>query len=253
MATQTSRKVTSDAHNGAPEHDAAAERPSPIVRGEGLRKVYGEGDAAVEAVRGVDLELLAGQITVLMGASGSGKSSLLHLLSGLDTPTEGTVWLDGRPMADFADAEIARWRALHMGFVLQQNNLMPMLTIEENVAAPLIMAGWRRGKALDRAGELLSAVGIYERRGHWPSGVSGGEAQRAAVARSCVGEPKVIFADEPTGSLDSSSGEAVLGIFRDIAKRTGAAALLVTHDQRVAAIGDRILKVRDGGLEECRD
>jgi ABC-type lipoprotein export system ATPase subunit len=226
--------------------------PSPAVRAEQLVKVYGTGDAAVHAVRGVNIELPRGEITVLMGPSGSGKSTLLYLLAALDAPTSGSIWLEGRSTEDIGDAALARWRAKHVGFVLQRNNLVPTLTIEENVAAPLMLAGWRRQPALERAREALSEVGLIDRRDHWPSGVSGGEAQRAAVARACAGEPRVIFADEPTGALDSASGQIVLEIFRRMTKSSGAAALLVTHDQRACDAGDRVLHFVDGQVGDGR-
>lgn len=216
------------------------------IAGRELRKTYGDGDNAVEAVRGVDIALTAGEITVLVGPSGSGKSTLLHLLSGLDTPTSGTVTFDGRSLADMGEKELAAWRAEHVGFVLQRNNLIPTLNLEENVAAPLILAGRSRGEAVERAREMLTTVGLGGRTAHWPSMVSGGEAARAAVARACAGKPRVIFADEPTGALDSENSRAVLELFTDQVRKARAAALVVTHDPMVAAAGDRVLRLVDG-------
>jgi ABC-type lipoprotein export system ATPase subunit len=219
-----------------------------VIAGRDLRKTYGEGESAVEAVRGVDIELHPGEITVLVGPSGSGKSSLLHLLSGLDTPTSGAVSFDGRTLSEMSEKELARWRAQQVGFVLQRNNLIPTLTIEENVAAPLILAGHSRAEAIERAREMLTVVGLGGRTGHWPAQVSGGEAARAAVARACAGKPSVIFADEPTGALDSENSRAVLELFTRLVRKAGVAALVVTHDPMVADAGDRVLRLVDGRI-----
>lgn len=171
----------------------AKTRGTAILRAVDVSKTYGEGDAAVHSLRSCSIELEPGTITVVVGPSGSGKSTLLHILSGLDTPTTGTVWLNGMSLSEMAEKERAHWRARDIGFVLQRDNLIPSLSIEENVAAPLILGGERRSDALDKARETLELVGLSHRAGAWPATVSGGEAQRAAVARACAGSPKLIF------------------------------------------------------------
>lgn len=236
------------AASGSSPASGNGRRGAAVIAGTDLHKTYGEGDSAVEAVRGVDIELVAGEITVLMGPSGSGKSSLLHLLSGLDTPTSGVVTFDGTSLADMSERELAKWRAEHVGFVLQRNNLIPTLTLEENVAAPLLLAGTGRSEALGRAREMLATVGLGGRTTYWPAQVSGGEAARAAVARACAGKPRVIFADEPTGALDSENSRAVLDLFTAQVREAGAAALVVTHDPMVAEAGDRVLRLVDGRI-----
>ncbi len=223
---------------------------SPVMAGKELTRSFRSGDSNITVVSDVSIELYAGQVTVLMGPSGSGKSTLLHLLAGLDTPTTGVVEFEGRPLGDFGDARLADWRARHVGFVLQRNNLVPTLTVEENVAAPLLISGTRRGRALARARTLLAAVNLQERAGAWPMSLSGGEAARAAVARACVAQPRVIFADEPTGALDRQSGQAVLALFNERVRQAGAAALVVTHDPEVAAAADRVHHIRDGVLRD---
>jgi ABC-type lipoprotein export system ATPase subunit len=221
-----------------------------LVVGRGLTKRYGTGEAATSALGGVDIDLRAGELTAVVGPSGSGKSTLMHLLSGLDTPTAGLVEFDGRNLADLSDRQLAACRARDMGFVLQHHNLIPSLTIVENVAAPLLLSGRRRGDAMTRAREMLEAVGVSHRADARPSEVSGGEAQRAAVARACAGRPRLIFADEPTGALDSASGAVVLDLFLQMVKRDGfATGLLITHDPAIAGGVDRVVHIRDGVIE----
>ncbi len=220
-----------------------------ILVGRVLRKTYGSGAAAVDAVRGVDVALRSGEVTAITGPSGSGKSTLMHLLAGLDTPTSGTVEFDGWSLADRSERELAAWRATRAGFVLQRNNLIPTLTLEENVAAPLILSGQRRAIALERARAMLTSVGLSGRTRWFPAEVSGGEAARAAIARACVGKPSVIFADEPTGALDSENGRAVLELLLRHVREGGAAALLVTHDPVVADAADRVVRIVDGRID----
>jgi ABC-type lipoprotein export system ATPase subunit len=221
-----------------------------LVVGRGLTKRYGAGEAATAALGGIDIELRAGELTAVVGPSGSGKSTLMHLLSGLDTPTAGEVELAGRNLAALSDGQLAACRARDMGFVLQHHNLIPSLTIAENVAAPLLLSGHKRADALARAQEMLDAVGVGHRADARPSEVSGGEAQRAAVARACAGRPRVIFADEPTGALDSAAGAVVLDLFVQLVKRnTDATGLLITHDPAIAGAVDRVVHLRDGLVE----
>lgn len=235
---------------GVTDNGAEAQRPDPVLVASGLWRRYGDGAAAVEALRGVDISLYPGRITALMGPSGSGKSTLLHLLAGLDTPTEGEIRLGGDLLSALSEQDRASWRAQHAGFVLQANNLIPSLTVEENVAAPMLIAGQSRKSSLQRAREMLAEVGLDHRAGAWPAEVSGGEAQRAAVARACAGSPKVVFADEPTGALDSAASTVVMELVARMSRAVGAATLLVTHDPEAAATGDEVLHLRDGKLAE---
>jgi ABC-type lipoprotein export system ATPase subunit len=230
---------------------AAEERgdaPPPVLRAVGISKIHGKGSAAVEALHPCSIELRPGTVTVVVGRSGSGKSTLLHVLSGLDTPTTGRVWMNGAPLSELSETQRARWRARYIGFVLQRDNLIPSLTLEENVAAPLILAGTARAEAVRRAREMLSVVGLSHRAGAWPANVSGGEAQRAAVARACGGSPRLLFSDEPTGSLDVAASNEVLNLFVELSHRTNAAALLVTHDPAASELADAVVRIEDGWL-----
>jgi ABC-type lipoprotein export system ATPase subunit len=220
------------------------------VSARGVSKTYGSGVQRIEVLRDLDLDIPRGQMLAVIGPSGSGKSTLLHVLSGLDSLSAGEVVLNGRNLAELSERERAEWRARHIGFVLQQNNLIPSLTIEENVAAPLILAGEKRTPSLQRAREKLDEVGIADRARVWPAEASVGELQRAAVARACVGQPVLVFADEPTGALDADNRGIVLDLFRTITKGVGAAAVVVTHDPVVAAAGDRVVRISEGKIEE---
>ncbi len=222
--------------------------PEVVVQARDIHKRFGQGPAAVWALRGCELLLRRGRIVALMGPSGSGKSTLLHIVSGVDAPTQGRVEIEGRDVARMTDREKARYRARRIGFVLQRDNLIPALNLEENVAAPLLIGGWSAGKARARAREMLERVGLSERAQAWPGQVSGGEAQRAAVARACAGRPILIVADEPTGALDKAAGAVVLRLLRELATEAGAATLLVTHDAEVAAIADEVLHLVDGRI-----
>lgn len=217
-----------------------------ILRGEDLSKVYGAGEARTQALSNCDLTLNSGTVVTVVGPSGSGKSTLLNVLSGLDRPTTGRVVFDGVTLSDLSDREAAYLRASKIGFVLQRSNLIPSLSVCENVAAPLLFCGIRRSVALRRADQLLARVGISHRRDALPGEVSGGEAQRAAVARACAGEPKLIFADEPTGALDQESGRVVMSLLEEMTREVGACAVIVTHDQSIAARGDATLRLLDG-------
>ena len=221
-----------------------------VLDAQRLIKTFGDGPGQVRALRGCDISLRAGEITVVVGASGSGKSTLLHVLSGLDSPTSGSIRVDGRSFDEVGAKERARWRAKEIGFVLQRDNLIPSLRIWENVAAPMLLDAEPRRSAQERAEAILDAVGLTHRMHAWPAEVSGGEAQRAAVARACAGDRRLVFADEPTGSLDSDAGAKVLRIFQALVRRSGAAALMVTHDPSAAALADRMLVMTDGELRE---
>jgi putative ABC transport system ATP-binding protein len=217
-----------------------------VVSAEGLVRRYGEGATAVEALRGVSLDIEAGCMTAIMGPSGSGKSTLMHLLAGLDTPTEGSVVLDGTEISRLAEKKLTLLRRETIGFVFQFFNLLPMLTAEENITLPLAIAGEKPEPAWLE--ELLETVGISDRRKHRPAELSGGQQQRVAVARALVTKPKVIFADEPTGNLDSQSSKDVLALLRRAVDEWGQTIVMVTHDAGAAAKADRILFLADGRI-----
>jgi putative ABC transport system ATP-binding protein len=216
----------------------------PIVSTTDLSRVYGEGDAAVHALRGVTLEFPAGQFTAIMGPSGSGKSTLMHLLAGLDKPSGGSVNIDGAEIAGFGDKELTRLRRDRLGFVFQAFNLVPVLTAEENILLPLTLAG--RKPDAEKVGRLIDTVGLRDRLTHRPAELSGGQQQRVAVARALVHEPAVVFADEPTGNLDSHASAEVLGLLRRAVDELGQTVVMVTHDAEAASVADRIVVLRDG-------
>jgi len=219
---------------------------SAAVAARALTRRYGDGESAVEALRGVSLEVPAGQFTAVMGPSGSGKSTLMHLLAGLDRPTSGSVHLGGEEISSMADRRLTKLRRKHIGFVFQSFNLLPTLTAEENVTLPLAIA--RVKPAAADVEELLARVGLTERRDHKPAELSGGQQQRVAIARALVARPTVLFADEPTGNLDSAAGAAVLELLRDAVALDGQTTVMVTHDPRAAAVADRVLFLADGRI-----
>jgi putative ABC transport system ATP-binding protein len=224
---------------------AVAERaPQAVVAARELTRRYGDGDTSVDALRGVSIEIARAKLTAVMGPSGSGKSTLMHLLAGLDRPTAGEVWIDGTNITRLGDTDLTRLRRRHIGFVFQFFNLLPMLTAEENVLLPLSIAG--RKPDPDHYAELLDRVGLRERRRHRPSELSGGQQQRVAIARALVTQPTVVFADEPTGNLDSKTSGEVLELLHDAVDAYGQTTVMVTHDANAAAIADRILFLADG-------
>ncbi len=208
--------------------------------------MYGRGETGVDAVRGVSVELTAGECVAVVGPSGCGKSTLLHLCGGMDRPTAGTVVVDGVALAGLGDDGLTRLRRERVGFVFQFFNLLPTLTLAENIALPLLLAGVSAGEAADRARACADRVGLAHRLHHYPSQVSGGELQRSAVARAVVHRPALLIADEPTGNLDTDNGRLVLDLLRTLNDDIGVAVLLATHDQAIAARADRILRMRDG-------
>ena len=218
---------------------------SIVVSGRGLTRRYGQGAAGVDALRGVDIDIRAGTFTAIMGPSGSGKSTLMHLLAGLDRPTAGTVEIGGVAVHTLNDAGLTKLRRERVGFVFQAFNLVPVLTAEENVALPLTLAGTAAG-AKERVEALLDAVALTDRRTHRPSELSGGQQQRVAIARALVGRPAVVFADEPTGNLDSEASQEVLALLRRAVDEQGQAIVMVTHDSAAAAVADRIVRLEDG-------
>ena len=216
----------------------------PAARAEALRKVYGSGDAAVEALRGVDLALDAGRWTAIMGPSGSGKSTLMHIMAGLDTPTDGRVFIGETDLTSLGDKELTQLRRDRVGFVFQAFNLIPTLTASENITLPLDIAG----KDVDTAwfDEVIDTVGLRDRLTHRPMELSGGQQQRVAGARALVARPDIIFADEPTGNLDSRSGAELLGFFRSAVDDHGQTIVMVTHDAHAASYADKIVFLADG-------
>jgi putative ABC transport system ATP-binding protein len=225
---------------GAVEQAAAGS----VVEAHELTRRYGEGDTAVDALRGVSLEVSRGKLTAVMGPSGSGKSTLMHILAALDKPTSGYVVLAGNRLGELNDTEITKLRRKHIGFVFQFFNLLPMLTAEENVLLPLTIAGEKPDK--EWFDGLMKTVGLADRRTHRPAELSGGQQQRVAMARALVSKPTVVFADEPTGNLDSKTGEEILNLLRQSVDSYGQTTVMVTHDPRAAAIADRILFLADG-------
>jgi len=219
---------------------------APAVAAHAVTRRYGTGESAVDALRGVTLEVPSAQFTAVMGPSGSGKSTLMHMLAGLDTPSSGTVSIGGEDITRLGDKQLTKLRRRHIGFVFQSFNLLPTLTAEENVLLPLSIAGRKPDRvALDA---LLDRVGLGERRGHRPSELSGGQQQRVAIARALVTRPTILFADEPTGNLDSTSGAEVLRLLREAVELDGQTTLMVTHDARAAATADRVLFLADGRI-----
>ncbi len=218
---------------------------TPVLEARNLAKTYETGGAKVLGLRGVDLSIERGEFVAIMGPSGCGKSTLLNLLAGLDRPTAGEVWLDGKRIDGLSETDLARLRRRKVGFVFQFFNLVPTLSAIENVELPLLLVGRRRREARRSANELLSDLGIAERQGAAPVELSGGQQQRVALARALANSPDVVLADEPTGNLDSASARDVLGLFRE-ARGRGQTLLLVTHDASVASAADRVITLRDG-------
>jgi putative ABC transport system ATP-binding protein len=225
----------------APSNQATA-----VVVADALTRRYGEGGSAVDALRGVSLEIPRGQFTAVMGPSGSGKSTLMHILAGLDVPTSGTVSIEGAEITGMDDGELTLLRRKHIGFIFQFFNLLPMLSAEENLVLPLSLAGEKPDPGWVE--ELMTKVGLIDRRHHRPSELSGGQQQRVAIARSLITRPTVLFADEPTGNLDSQTSGEILELLRDSVDTYGQTTVMVTHDPGAAATSDRVLFLDDGHL-----
>lgn len=226
---------------------AAVGHSSPVIEARDLRKVYGTGEARVDALAGVSLTVPRGQFLAIMGASGSGKSTLLHCLAGLDSPTSGHVLIAGRDLAGMTDKELTAVRRDKLGFIFQSFNLLPTLTAEENILLPLRLARRRPEPAWYDA--VIGILGIADRLGHRPAELSGGQQQRVAVARALVSRPDVVFADEPTGALDSVSAAALLDTLARMCSELGQTVVMVTHDEKAAAVTHRVIRLRDGRLE----
>jgi putative ABC transport system ATP-binding protein len=222
----------------------AADTTGPVVTASEITRRYGEGETAVDALRGVSLEIEPGQLTAIMGPSGSGKSTLMHILAALDRPTSGYVTIGGTRLGQLSDNEVTKIRRKHIGFVFQFFNLLPMLTAEENVLLPLSIAGAKPNR--EQFMELMKRVGLDDRLTHRPSELSGGQQQRVAIARALVSKPTVVFADEPTGNLDSKTGGEILELLQESVRGYGQTMVMVTHEARAAAIADRVFFLADG-------
>jgi len=229
----------------ADEHVLLDRKPA-VIEARDVSRRYGEGDAAVDALRAVSLEIQAERLTAVVGPSGSGKSTLMHILAGLDRPTSGTVSIAGTEITTLGDDQLTKLRRTHIGFVFQFFNLLPMLSAEENVVLPLSLAGKKPDREwLD---QLLETVGLDGRRRHRPAQLSGGQQQRVALARALVTRPTVLFADEPTGNLDSATSEEVLRLIRNSVDELGQTTVMVTHDARAASSADRVVFLADGEI-----
>jgi len=220
--------------------------PHAVVSARNLTRRYGDGDTAVYALRGVSLEIARGRLTAVMGPSGSGKSTLMHILAGLDRPTEGDVSVAGVDIAELDDTALTTLRRDHIGFIFQFFNLLPMLTAAENIALPLKLAGNKPDP--EWLEQLVETVGLRDRLSHRPSELSGGQQQRVAVARALASRPSVMFADEPTGNLDSTTSGEILTLLRESVDKLGQTTVMVTHDAHAAAIADRVLFLADGDI-----
>jgi putative ABC transport system ATP-binding protein len=216
----------------------------PVVSAQSLTRRYGEGDTAVDALRGVSLDVPKGALTAVMGPSGSGKSTLMHILAGLDKPSSGEVTIAGTSISELNDTDLTKLRRKHIGFIFQFFNLLPMLDAKENVLLPLAIAGEKPDKAWVE--ELMNNIGLQNRSNHRPSELSGGQQQRVAIGRALVSRPTIVFADEPTGNLDSKTSGEILDLMRNSVDSYGQTTVMVTHDPRAAAIADRILFLADG-------
>ena len=216
----------------------------PVVTATTITRRFGAGATAVDALRGVSLEVARGQLTAVMGPSGSGKSTLMHILAGLDRPTSGEVTIEGQEISKLNDNDLTKLRRRHIGFIFQFFNLLPMLTAEENIVLPLTIAG--ENPEQKWVTELLDRIGLSGRRAHRPAELSGGEQQRVAIGRALVSRPSIVFADEPTGNLDSAKSAEILNLLRDAVDAYQQTTVMVTHDPRAAAIADRILFLDDG-------
>jgi putative ABC transport system ATP-binding protein len=226
------------------EPAAGKETGGTVVQATGISRVYGEGETAVRALNGCSLAISRGELTAVMGPSGSGKSTMMHILAGLDRPTEGSVTIEGADITKLNDNELTKLRRQHVGFIFQFFNLLPMLTAEENILLPLQLAGGKIDK--EWVDEVIKRTGLDDRRTHRPSELSGGQQQRVAIARALVSRPTVIFADEPTGNLDSATSGEILDLLHEMVADFGQTIVMVTHDARAAAIADRIFFLADG-------
>jgi putative ABC transport system ATP-binding protein len=227
--------------------EAVGAQGGPMIRVQGLTKVYQVGDVEVAALRGVDLEIARGEFVAIVGPSGSGKSTLFHILGGLTPPSEGTVVIDGKDLAAMTNADRTNLRKTTVGFVFQKYNLLPTLTAEDNIKIVEYIGG-RSMEFTAEFQEVLKLLGITDRMKHKPRALSGGQQQRVAIARGIVNKPAILLADEPTGNLDSQNSAAVLGLLKDLNQRTGQTILMITHDAEAASYASRSVHIRDGRI-----
>lgn len=239
MSVETTKRQTTET--------AQAAKPAAI-EATGVQKIYDTGAVRVHALRGIDFVVNPGEMVAVMGASGSGKTTLLNCLSGLDTVTEGVVKINGTDLADMSDNERTDYRASHMGFIFQTFNLLPVLSSVENVELPLVVSGVKPSEAREKALQMLDRVGLHDWAGHKPAELSGGQRQRVTVARSLVNEPAIIWADEPTGSLDSENAAEVMQLMRHLNEKNNLTFVIVTHDPRVAGVCRRLVRMSDGEI-----
>ncbi|HLD19448.1 MAG TPA: ABC transporter ATP-binding protein [Candidatus Nanoarchaeia archaeon] len=223
-------------------------QPKSIVRIEKVWKTYTIGENKVHALRGLDLEIKKGEFVAIQGPSGSGKSTAMNMIGALDTPSKGAVYLDGHNIANLSESNLAQIRGKKIGFIFQQFNLIPSLSAVENVMLPLIFQGVSAKEREEKAREALTLVGLGDRMEHRPTELSGGQQQRVAIARALAGEPEMILADEPTGNLDSKTGETFLGFLESLHKEKGKTIVMVTHDANVAKAADRVELLKDGTI-----
>ena len=217
-----------------------------ILETQGLKKVYGSGETAVHALRGVDLRVENGEFVAVVGTSGSGKSTLLHMLGGLDRPTEGTVRVDGQDLFALKDEALTIFRRRRIGFVFQSYNLVPMLSVYENIVLPIQLDGARVDEAF--VGEVIAALGLDRRLRALPNQLSGGQQQRVAIARALAAKPAIVLADEPTGNLDSRTSQDVLGLMKVTGRRFGQTMVMITHNEEIAQMADRTVRIEDGRI-----
>jgi putative ABC transport system ATP-binding protein len=234
-------------------HDNGINARSLAVRCRGVTKDFGAGATRVQALRGVDLDVFTGEMTLLVGPSGCGKTTLLSVIAGILEPTDGSVEVLGRDLMNMLPREVVRFRGRQIGFVFQQFNLLPALSALENVAVPLLIAGMNRRKALVRAEEIAVQVGLADRMHAPPADLSGGQQQRVAIARALAHEPQLLVCDEPTSALDHANGKLIMELLRDVAVQSNRAVIVVTHDNRVFAFGDRIAHMDDGHIERVEE
>ena len=222
-----------------------------ILETKDLRKVYGTGDTAVRALDGVDLTIEQGEFVAIVGTSGSGKSTLLHMLGGLDRPTSGSVFVDGKDIFSLKDEALTIFRRRKIGFVFQSYNLVPVLNVQENIVLPIQLDGRRVDKAFVR--QIVRTLGLEERLEALPSQLSGGQQQRVAIARALAAAPAIILADEPTGNLDSRTSQDVLGLLKITSRKFSQTIVMITHNEEIAQMADRILRIEDGRIVSGRD
>jgi putative ABC transport system ATP-binding protein len=222
----------------------------PMVSCQAVTKEFGSGDTRIQVLHGIDLEIPTGELALLVGPSGCGKTTLISIIAGLLDVTTGTVSVMGNDLAKLRGPDKVRFRGKNIGFVFQQYNLLPALTAAENAAVPLLIAGWKRKVAVEKANEMLALVGLGSKLKSLPNQLSGGQQQRVAIARSLVHEPKLLVCDEPTAALDAQSGQSVMELFRSVAVREDRAVIVVTHDSRIYHFGDRMISMGDGRVDK---